>query len=327
MNRRILLEWPDLGISAKATLADDKNPELCDDLWNALPIHSIMNNAVITDGSMYCWVPLLSFAPVHVKERIDKAPIGRLRYSQNTGNKVIVQYAECNEDIMGAVLGQIDDEDIETIKTIGSKALEAIFMTKNELHIRISRLDDADSKQEAAKPTLQEPEGCKEEVKSLVSKILDRALECSKAEPEEHKMVRSGKNAGMGSCGQYFSTWEFVYSLSRDLSMYTLYPIARLCRKDEFDVRTLEKVYMEIDPTYTNLLGSYGMRTLREYAREFRAVIGTHTLTKAEFTYILDAFVLYTNMIAQWAYFYYPWGIGCACYRFEDEYKKYVAKD
>lgn len=54
MNRRILLEWPDLQLSAIAELADDKNPELCDDLWNALPICSIMNNAVITDGSMYC---------------------------------------------------------------------------------------------------------------------------------------------------------------------------------------------------------------------------------------------------------------------------------
>lgn len=55
MNRRILLEWPGLGLSAHATLADDQNPELCNELWNALPFDSIMNNAVVTDGSMYCW--------------------------------------------------------------------------------------------------------------------------------------------------------------------------------------------------------------------------------------------------------------------------------
>lgn len=326
MNRRTLLEWPDLGISAKATLADDKNPELCDDVWNALPIHSIMNNAVITDGSMYCWVPLLSFAPIHVKERIDKAPIGRLRYSQNTGNKVIVQYAECNEDILGAVLGQVDEEDIETIKIVGKEAVEAIFMTKKELHIRISKLDQGEARDEA-KPTLKCPYGCKDEVKGLVDEILEKALEASKKEPEEHKMVRTGKNSGMGSCGQYFSTWEFVYSLSRDLSMYTLYPIARLCRNDLFDARQLEKIYMEIDPTYTNLLGSYGMRQLREFAKTFRTIISKGELTKDEFTYVIDAFCLYTNMIASWSYFYYPWGLGCACYRFEDDYKHYAAKD
>lgn len=44
-----------LGLSAHATLADDQNPELCNELWNALPFDSIMNNAVVTDGSMYCW--------------------------------------------------------------------------------------------------------------------------------------------------------------------------------------------------------------------------------------------------------------------------------
>ena len=71
-----------------------------DRVWNALPFESIMNNAVVTDGSMYCWVPMLSFAPIRHKERIDLAPVGRLRYSQNTGNKVIIQYDTCNEDIM-----------------------------------------------------------------------------------------------------------------------------------------------------------------------------------------------------------------------------------
>lgn len=324
MNRRILLEWPDLGLSARATLADDKNPELCDDLWNALPIHSIMNNAVITDGSMYCWVPMLSFAPLREKERIDMAPIGRLRYSQNTGNKVIVQYAQCNEDIMGAILGQVDDEDIETIKQVGKQAMESIFMTKKELHVRISPLGGEHSAKEPAKPAVSCPVGCNSRVTDLVKAILEKAMDASEREPEEHKLVRTGKNAGMGSCGQYFSTWEFVYSLARDLSMYTLYPIARLCRDKEMGVRQLERVYLEIDPTYTNLLGSYGMRQLRQFAREFRKILETEELTKEEFTCVIDAFTLYTNMLAQWAYFYYPWGIGCACFRFEEGFETYT---
>ena len=84
MNKRIFIEWPELGLSAHATLANDKNPELCDEFWKNLPFNSIMNNAVITDGSMYCWIPMLSFAPIREKERIDLAPVGRLRYSQNT---------------------------------------------------------------------------------------------------------------------------------------------------------------------------------------------------------------------------------------------------
>jgi hypothetical protein len=325
LNRRIFMEWPTLGLTAKATLADDKNPELCEEFWQALPFDSIMNNAVITDGSMYCWVPILSHAPIRKKERIDLAPVGQLRYSQNTGNKFIVQHSACNEDIYAAVLGQVDEEDINTVQSVGQRASAAIFMTKEELPIRVSRIG-AD-KAQSLKPRLECPESCREEVSALAEELLELAFEASRAEPEEHKRVRTGKNAGMGSSGQYFSTWEFVYSLTRDLSMYTLYPMTRLCRDPLFDVRQLERIYLAIDPTYTNLLGSYGLVTLREKARVFRAMAEEQTLTLGEFTYLLDAFTLYTNMLAQWSYFYFPWGIGTSCFRFEDEYRVYKPQE
>ena len=51
---------------------------------------------------------------------------------------------------------------------------------------------------------------------------------------------------------------------------------------------------MEIDPTYTNLLGSYGLKKLRRLARRFRELIAEKTLTKEEFRYILDAFFIQT---------------------------------
>ena len=130
MNRRIPLEWPDLQLSAVAELADDKNHELCDDLWNSLPIHSIMNNAVITDGSMYCWLPILSFAPIHFKERIDQAPIGRLRYSQGTGNKVIVKYGPCSEDCAAPVLGLVPEKYHGDLKKVGLAIWNNYYMDK-----------------------------------------------------------------------------------------------------------------------------------------------------------------------------------------------------
>lgn len=331
MNRKILLQWPELGLCARAELADDLNPELCGEVWNALPVSSMISNAVVTDGSMYCWIPLLSFAPVRVREKIDQAPAGRLRYSQNTGNKIIIQYGECNEDVYGAVLGTVCGEDLEVIQTVGIRAKEAIFMTKEELHIEISRIEEipmgtdpsAWNQDVSGQIPVGRPENCRPEIEALASGILKEALEASCQEPPEHKRVRTGKNPGMGSCGQYFSTWEFVYSLLRDLSMYTLYPIAGICRDRDFSVRQLEKIYLAIDPTYTNLLGAYGMKKLRRFSEEFRKRIEEGRLTKEEFTYLIDALTVYTNMMAQWAYFYYPWGIGCACYRFEDSFRTY----
>ena len=321
MNRQILLEWPDLQLSAVAELADDKNPELCDDLWNALPLCSIMNNAAITDGSMYCWLPLLSFAPIHFKERIDQAPVGRLRYSQATGNKLIVQYSQCYEDVNGTVLGAVIPEHVDIIKQVGEKARESIFMTKQELHIKVSRLDGSGGA--PAKPQGVRPVPCRPEVSDLVDRILEKALEATRAEPEENKLARTGRVSGVGSCGQYFSTWEFVYSLTRDLSMYTLYPISHMCRTTQLDVRQLESVYAELEPGYTSVLGSYGLRQLRAFSQEIRALFARQVVTREEFQCIVDAFTLYTNQVAAWAYFYYPWGIGTACFRFAEEYKEY----
>ena len=160
--RRIRFEWPELGLSAYASLADEVNPELCEEIWNALPFESIMNNAVVTDGSMYCWVPVLSFAPVRHKERIDQAPVGRIRYSQNTGNKVIVQYGACNEDVMGAVLGQIDEEDLPTVERVGAEARNAIFMTKKEIHVHISRVNETE-KAGRSHETLKRPQTCRKD--------------------------------------------------------------------------------------------------------------------------------------------------------------------
>lgn len=323
MKKKIRIEWPQLGLSVNASLAFDKNPELCEEFWNMLPFDSIMNNAVITDGSMYCWIPMLSFAPVHEKERIDLAPVGRLRYSQNTGNKMIVQYDACNEDIMGAVLGQIDAEDIEKVKTVGLAARNAIFMSKTEIHVRVSRITD-NPEQQSTGPIIEKPAVCRNTVAALADELIELGLEASRREPDEHKNVRMGNNSGMGSCGQYFSTWEFVYSLTRDLSMYTLYPLAKLCRDEDFDVRALEKMYEEIIPTYMNLLGAYGMKRLRRLSNSFRQMIKEKSLDKDEFRYLVDAFTFYTNMLAQWTYFYYPWGIGCACFRFDEEHRVYT---
>lgn len=320
--RKIRFEWPELKLSVRADLAVNQNPELCERVWNELPFQSIMNNAVVTDGSMYCWVPMLSFEPVHVKERIDTAPIGRLRYSQNTGNKIILQYAQCNENIMGAVLGQVDDCDLPILRQVGKEAEKAIFLTKKALHVKIMR--NVDSGAGSGKSTPFCSVECSSDVTRLVTELYDLGMKASREESCEHVKVRTGQNSGMGSCGQYFSTWEFVYSLGRDVSMYTLYPIARLCRDTTFSLEQLERVFEELVPTYTNLLGSYGMHDLRRMIDSFCNLIRQKKLNRDEFRCVIDAFTFYTNMLAQWAYFQYPWGIGCACFRFDENHQHYT---
>ena len=86
---------------------------------------------------------------------------------------------------------------------------------------------------------------------------------------------------------------------------------------ENMDILQLCETYMEIVPQYTNLLGSYGMFTLREFAREFENLIGKKPSRK-DFTCIIEAMTIYTNCLSAWAYFYYPWGIGFF-FRFPEE--------
>ena len=128
--RPIRLTWQPLGASVKAVLATSENPELCDDLLRALPFTILQDHAVVTGESMYAWTPIVSTAPIHVRERICDAPMGRLRFSQSTGQKLIVQYGSTTEDLAQPVLGEILGPDVEKLPEVGRKVWESTYESK-----------------------------------------------------------------------------------------------------------------------------------------------------------------------------------------------------
>lgn len=135
----IRLTWEPLGISVKAWLAVEQNPELCNDLLAALPFTVLQEHPMVTGDSIFAWAPMTSTAPVHVKEEIRKAPLGRLRFSQRTGQKIIVQYGPTKETIFAPVLGGVCEEDIGKLATVGPAAWDATYRNKNLLWLTVER--------------------------------------------------------------------------------------------------------------------------------------------------------------------------------------------
>jgi len=309
MAKKILFEWPDLRLEAIGVLADDQNPELCQSVWDSLPIESIMNHSVVAGSSVYCWTPILDFSPIHYKEALNEAPIGRIRYGQSDGNKIIIQYDEVHDDVKGAVLGMIEPEGIEAIRLVGRQAMESVFLSKKLLRVKISRLDDA--------PNIENQSSCgaakiRPEIAALRDEIAAETAAIARQEPPELKGIRTGKN--LGSFNQYFSTWEFVYGFLRDLSMYTMYPIAKFARQQDMSLEILCRIFKELTPPYTSYLGSWGLAKLRDYCVGFTGFLNGNEISKEEFRAVVDALYRYTNMLGSWAYFYFPWGVG-ACFR------------
>ena len=135
----IRLTWEPLGISVKAVLASKENPELCADLLKALPFRVVQDHAVVTGESMYAWTPIVSTAPIRVRERICDAPVGRLRFSQSTGQKLIVQYGPTTEDLAQPVLGEILKPDSDKLPEVGRKVWESTYKTKELIWLTVER--------------------------------------------------------------------------------------------------------------------------------------------------------------------------------------------
>jgi hypothetical protein len=135
--RKIRLTWQPIGISVDAVLAVNENPELCQDVIAALPFTILQDHAVVTGESIYAWTPLLSTAPIHVRERICDAPKGRLRFSQSTGQKLIVQYGPTTEDLAQPVLGEVVADHADRLDAVGAAVWKSTFETKELIWLTV----------------------------------------------------------------------------------------------------------------------------------------------------------------------------------------------
>jgi len=134
----IRLRWDPLGVEVRAQLAGAKNPDLCAELLAALPFTVLQDHAVVTGKSMFAWTPLMSTAPIHAREEIRRAPIGRLRYSQGTGQKLVLQHGPTSETILAPVLGRVVAEDLHLVAAVGEAVWASTFEDKSLIWLTVT---------------------------------------------------------------------------------------------------------------------------------------------------------------------------------------------
>lgn len=135
----IRMRWEPVGVEVRAWLAVNDNVELCGDVLRALPFTAMQTHPMVTGESLFAWAPIVSTAPAPTKEEIRKAPIGRLRYSTRTGQKLIVQYGTTSEDIMAPVLGAVLPEDCHKLPALGKAVWESVYLTKQPIWLTVER--------------------------------------------------------------------------------------------------------------------------------------------------------------------------------------------
>ncbi len=137
--RKMLMEFPDFG-SEMVIEMDEENHELVDEVWNALPFTCVQEHGMVSGEMIYCWVPVLSEAPIRHKLRHTESPVGVVNYSQGTGNKIIIKYGECNEDLFAPVLGLVQPQYLDDLKHIGREIWFNYFNGKKIYLVKFSKL-------------------------------------------------------------------------------------------------------------------------------------------------------------------------------------------
>lgn len=138
--RKMLMEFPDFDTKMVIEL-DETNKELCDEVWNALPFSSVQEHGMVSGEIIYCWVPVLSQAKIEKKQLHTESPVGRVSYSQGTGNKIIIKYGECSEDLYAPVLGLIDEKYHGELKRVSREVWFNYFNDKKVLIVNFSKLE------------------------------------------------------------------------------------------------------------------------------------------------------------------------------------------
>jgi hypothetical protein len=135
---RIALTWEPLGVTVHATLAENLNPTLCGALLDALPFTVLQDHSAVSGDSVFAWTPLVTTMATPVKERVCDAPVGRLRFQQATGQKLVVAYGRTTETGPAPVLGQIDDADLAALPEVGRAVFDSTFHTKNPIWLTVA---------------------------------------------------------------------------------------------------------------------------------------------------------------------------------------------
>jgi hypothetical protein len=153
LNKKILIEFPDVDIMCSATLLDEEEPELCDRFWKALekPLKMICQNTLST-GDYFVALPRPPKHPLKVGSQAN--PIGRKRWLVSQLDPGMLVYSGCamrvaygphvTEPLLapGSVIAKVDEESIDDFLKAGKSVWNAQYMTHRLVTITFKRKEE-----------------------------------------------------------------------------------------------------------------------------------------------------------------------------------------
>jgi Protein of unknown function (DUF3830) len=139
MTKEIQMEWLELGISVNATLWDDKNPKLCDLLWESLPTESIQSHAMASGEQIVAVLNIRATETGAYSELESEGRPGTIYMYTQSYSALWINYGPVTEPALSAAIGMVAESDIEKLKTAGRAAWDANFRTHHPLRVILRR--------------------------------------------------------------------------------------------------------------------------------------------------------------------------------------------
>lgn len=298
MGRLIDIKWPELDITVVAELADELNPDMCEEFWQDLPFKVMQAHPVVSGESLYAWAPTISTAPVQQTIKLNDCRCGDMRYSQKTGNKFSINYGQSTETLAQPILGKVMPEYHHLLPVVGKAIWNNVFFAKEHIFVEVTPHD----------PSLAYTgKGRFDDLKGVAAEFYAEAKRIQTIEPEDLRRIRLGQIGETGNYGQYFTAWDFANGMVRDHIMYTAFNWVKYV--DTLSHEALVTVIDTEDEPYSEYLGFSGFYKLREFSLKLREAV-RETQDKEELRTLLRAFVMYGNRLCAWSYHYFPWHIG-----------------
>ncbi|MFI1913647.1 hypothetical protein [Nocardia sp. NPDC020380] len=300
--RQIEIAWPELGITVTAEL-DDRNPELADALWEALPYRSLQGHALVAGQHLYHVAPIPSLLHLPASTRIAdrrEAPDGTVFCSalQHLG----IKYGTLTEPMPASPVGRIRDEDLPALLDAGQQIWDSVYSTKQPILAEVRKAGTPGGHR-IPHLTAADPDANR-----LIHDVYTATEQAWLTEPRELADMHRGLiPSGAGSFETVLPTLLFVNGETRPLGYATYGGLVRAAIQDMplDSLRHMTRLLVGIPAEF---LGYCGLDDLWSFTRRFLDCLDR--LDRDDFLAVVSQLALYVNCLGGWNLHLFPWDAG-----------------
>lgn len=309
MDPALLFSVENTGLSFRAALLPEKNPDVVRLVLAHLPIENFLTNTVVAGGTLQMGTKIVSLKGGRMVDR----EVGVV-YFYAPGAQINVCYGEVTETAKVNQFAQVYAEDFDELRAVGKLVREQTMATADRKIVRIN-LSLIGATSEPA--TVKQPNGfLSNDPKdwSFVKAAIDRAIEENwHDEPNDVHLTRLGvikSGAGTGASSYPVLIHDKAYFMLDGGGI--LYRYLKLAGDETVTLDTLKQFTKAIFfETFNHFVffGDLGMHTLEKIGRLYEDALDT-VRTKDEYVELSGSLLLLFNVFHRWINLIYPWHLG-----------------